>query len=82
MSGGSRRVYFGSQRVARAVVSWLAICRFTSLVLLLVMLEREPDGLSSEASLAGAEEAVVKVRREVAGKVNGDLSYRIVAPQF
>jgi hypothetical protein len=46
------------------------------------MLEREPDGLSSEASLAGAEEAVVKVRREVAGKVNGDLSYRIVAPQF
>ena len=63
MSGGSRVVNFGSHKVARAVVSWLATVSGED--------DRPEDAKFSrkaEVRLAGFEEAVVKVETEAASK--------------
>ena len=63
MSGGSRRVYLGSQRVARAVVSWFATVKGDEV--LLGLLEPAVDAREAEGREVGKEEAVVKVVEDV-----------------
>lgn len=67
ISGGSRVVYFGSQRVARAVVSWFATVSGED--------DRAEDAMFSrkaDVRLVGVEEAVVKVETGSASEVEGE----------